>query len=720
MTSTVEKAAPTSTVGAPVPRIEGPAKVTGTARYSADRTPPGVLHAVLVGAPWAAGCLEGIDVGAALAVPGVVAVLTEADLPRFGAVAFPAAMMHLPMQSDRITYEGEPVALVLAESLEAAERARPLVVVRMAREAVLLAGSGNPEARPDIPVGEDLDLGDVDTALAAAAHVVRAVYTQPPRHHNTIETSSTVAAWEGELLTLWDSTQYSGGVVAVLASALGIEPTSIVVHSRHVGGGFGCKAFVWPHEILTAAAARIVERPVKLHLRRSDQFSGTGLAPWTQQTIALGADPEGRLTALKHAVVNSTSMLDTHFEPASEAGKSLYACPNIQTRQSLERANTNTPTPMRAPIEGVGLWAVEGAMNELAHEVGLDPLDLRLLNHADTDPRTGRPWSSKELRRAYEVAAADFGWYDRSSAPARDGNWRLGRGMATATMGTNRFPGSARVELRVDGTAVVEVDFPDIGTGTPTVLRQVAAEELGLEVDAVSVLWGDTALPPTSPMFASSGTVSTGSAVALACREIVQRLGAQPGTAVATLARGTDTAVSAEGHFTLPGGAPLDADGGTGEYAMRSFGTVFVEVGVDPGLGLVRLRRVVGAYSAGRILNERTARAQMLGGVVWGWGKAVMEASTQDPGTGRWLSKNYSGVHVPVQADITSDIAVHFMEEFDPHASAIGVRGLGELGACGIDAAVAEAVFDAVGIRIRELPLTPKRVLDALAAAVAR
>lgn len=715
MTSTVEKPSPSSTVGAPVTRVEGPAKVTGAARYSADRTPAGMVYGVLVGAPWAAGTLQEVLTEDALAVPGVVAVLTEADMPRFGDITFPAAMMHLPMQNQTITYEGEPVALVLADSLEAAERARPLVQVRMSREPVLVVGAGRPEPRPDIPVGEDLDIGDVLTALGAAQHVVRATYLQPPRHHNTIETSSTVAAWENEGLTLWDSTQHSGGVVAVIATALKMDPANIVVHARHIGGGFGCKAFVWPHEIITAAAARIVDRPVKLQLRRSDQFSGTGLAPWTQQEIALGADGDGRLTALQHVVVNSTSMLDTHFEPASEAGKSLYACANISTRQSLERANINTPTPMRAPIEGVGLWAVEGGMNELAHDMGIDPLDLRLRNYADSDPRTGRPWSSKELRRAYEVGADDFGWYERAGAPSHDGNWVLGRGMATATMGTNRFPGNAKVELRVDGSAIVEVDFPDIGTGTPTVLCQVVAEELGLDVDAVTVRWGDSGLPPTSPMFASSGTVSTGSAAALACREILSRLGTPVGGAVAALARGNDSTISAEGHFTLPGEAPIDADGGDSGYAMRSFGVVFVEVGVDPGLGLVRLRRVVGAYSAGRILNERTARAQMIGGIVWGWGKTMMEASVQDPGTGRWLSKNYSGVHVPVNADIPTDIAVHFMEEYDPYASAIGVRGLGELGACGVDAAVADAVFDAIGVRMRELPLTPKKVLDALA-----
>jgi len=710
--------ATTGNIGAGVPRGEAPAKVTGAARYAADHTPPGTLHAVLVGATVAAGTLTRLDPAPALAVPGVIAVLTAQDMPRFGEMPPVAALLHLPLQGAEVSYEGEPVAVVLAETIAAAEAGRAALRPEFVAAPAVLLGEGPTEDPPEAyPIGKAVVRGDVAAAAGAAAHRVEAVYRQPPRHHNAMETSATVATWDGDSLTLWDATQSSANVVAVVTAALGIEPADLRVISPHVGGGFGAKAFVWPHEFVAAAAARIAGRPVKLHLRRPDQYSATGFQADIRNEVLVAADSDGRLTALRHHLTNSTSMLDTFVEPGSDTGKYLYACPNVETRQWVQRASTIQPTPMRAPMEGVGLWAVEGAMNELAHAAGIDPLELRLRNYAETDPQSGRPWSSKKLREAYEIAAADFGWWARGTAPDRDGPWRLGRGMATCTMGTVRAPGQARVRLDADGRATIEVDLQDIGTGSQTVFRQVAAAELGLAVDDVDIAWGDTRLPATSPLYSSSGTLHTGSAVALASRDICRRLAPRSGEdAVAALRRTGEKEITSEGSFTLPGGAPIDFDGGDGEYAMRTFGAVFVEVGVDPDLGLLRLRRAVGAYSCGRVLNEQTARAQMIGGIVWGWGKATMEASLQDPGTGRWLSKNLSSVHVPVNADIPADIRVHFVDEYDPHASPIGVRGMGEIGATGVDAAVADAVFDAIGIRVRELPLNPKRLLDELAA----
>ena len=712
-------AAPTGNVGAGVPRAEGPAKVTGLARYAADHTPPGTLHAVLVTSTVAAGTLSRLDPAPALAVPGVTAVLTAQDMPRFGDLPPVAGLLHPPLQRAEVSYEGEPVALVLAETIAAAEAGRAAVRPEFDATPAVLLGAGPTEDPPEeYPIGKPVVRGDVAAAAGAAVHRVEARYRQPPRHHNAMETSGTVASWDGDTLTLWDATQSSANVVMVVSAALGIDPAGLRVIAPHVGGGFGAKAFVWPHEFLAAAAARIAGRPVKLHLRRADQYSATGFQAGIDNEVLVAADAEGRLTALRHHLTNSTSMLDTFVEPGSDVGKYLYACPNVETRQWVQRASTIQPTPLRAPMEGVGLWAVEGVLNELAHAAGIDPLELRLRNHADTDPESGRPWSSKKLREAYETAAADFGWWSRDGAPDRDGPWRLGRGMATCTMGTVRAPGNAKVRLDARGRATIEVDVQDIGTGSQTVFRQLVAAELGLPVDAVGIEWGDTRLPATSPLYSSSGTLHTGSAVALAGRDICRRLAPRAGEdVVAALRRSGQQEIVADGSFTLPGGAPIDFDGGDGEYAMRTFGAVFVEVGVDPDLGLLRLRRAVAAYSCGRVLNERTARAQMVGGIVWGWGKATMEASQQDPGTGRWLSKNLSAVHVPVNADIAADISVHFVDEYDPHASPIGVRGMGEIGATGVDAAVADAVFDAVGIRVRELPMNPKRLLDAMAAA---
>ncbi|HLH90588.1 MAG TPA: xanthine dehydrogenase family protein molybdopterin-binding subunit [Xanthobacteraceae bacterium] len=695
-------------------RVEAPLKVTGAAKYAADHTPPGTLHAVLVGAPAPAGRITGIDTAAALAECGVVKVLTAKDMPRFGEVKPPAAVLSLPLQENIFRFEGEPVALVLAESIEAAEAGRAAVVVRFDAATPVLPGSGwrEPPPTPRL-LGDDVALGDAASGLAQGAVKIDQAYFQEARHHNAMETAATVAQFENGKLTLWDSVQASGNVPPVVAAALGMNADDIRVICPHTGGGFGSKGYVWPHQIIAAAAARIVQRPVKLHLRRHDQFVCVGYQPRLEQRIQLAATRDGRLTAIVHEAVNACAIADTYVEPATEASKSLYAAPAIRTRQWLERSNINVPTPMRAPVEGPGLWALESAMNELAAALEIDPLDLRLFNHADVEPMTKKPWSSKKLREAYQEGARLFGWAGRDQRTRQDGPWRIGYGMATSTMGSFRFAAGARVRLKADGTARIEANTHDIGTGTQTVFCRIAAEELGLPIENVSIAWGDTRLPPSGPVYGSSATGGTGSAVALACRELKAQLG--------RLGAGNDPRtllgeaglpeIVADGAFTLPGGAPFNANGDGTPFAMSTWGAIFVEVGIDPEFGLVRLRRAVGAYSAGRIINLKTAISQMTGGIIWGWGKATMEESVQDPTTGAWLAKNLSNVAVPVNADIPSDITIHFVEEYDEHASAIGARGIGELGATGVDAAVAAAIFDAVGVRIRELPILPWKIL---------
>jgi xanthine dehydrogenase YagR molybdenum-binding subunit len=546
---------------------------------------------------------------------------------------------------------------------------------------------------------------------------VRETYVHAARHHNAMETSGTVAVFENGKLTLWDAVQASSNVPLVLAAALHMRPEDIRVVAPHTGGGFGSKGYVWPHQVFAAAAARLVARPIKLHLRRHDQFVCVGYQPWMAQEVKIGASSDGRLTAIDHEIVNTSAVADTHFEPASEASKTLYAAPAIRTKQWIERVNINLPTPMRAPVEGPGLWALESAMDELALALKMDPLDLRLANYADVDPHTKKPWSSKKLREAYEEGARLYGWRTRRQRAREDGPWRIGHGMASCSMGSFRFPSGARVRLRADGTALIEANTHDIGTGTQTVFCQIAAEELGLPLEQISIAWGDSDLPAAGPVYGSSATGGTGSAIALACRELKSKLSAlgagnDPG---AILRQAGLDEIAADGAFTLPGGAPFSADGEGTSYAMRTWGAIFVEVGVDPELGLVRLRRAVGAYSAGRIINPKTARSQMTGGIIWGWGKATMEESVQDPRTGCWLAKNLSNVAVPVNADIPTDITVHFVEEYDEQASAIGARGIGELGATGVDAAVAAAVYDAVGVRVRDLPILPWKILNGLA-----
>lgn len=705
---------------APASRVEGRSKVTGAARYAADHRPPGRLHGVFVGSPVAAGRVDDVDAAGALALPGVVGVLTHADLPRLGEIGPPAAVLRLPMQSDAVEHEGEAVALVLADTLEAAEAGAAAVRVRIDARPPVTPGHGRVEPAPQGgPLGDDLRRGDLRAGWEQADRRVSASYSQPPRHHNPMEPSATTAAWDGDAVTVWDAVQHPHNVQVVLAAAFGLRPADVRVVARHTGGGFGGKGFVWPHQVLVAAAARVVGRPVSVALTRSQMYSMGAYQGLIRQRVRVGAARDGRLTALRHEVTTVTPLTDTFSEPATEISKNLYACPAVHTEQRVERVNLNLPNPMRAPVEGPGSWALESALDELAPQLGLDPLDLRLVNRAEVDPQHGRPWSSNRLREAYREGADRYGWYDRHDRPRRDGPWRIGHGMATATMGGFRFPGEVRVHLAPDGTARVETATPDIGTGLPTVLTRLVGEELGLPPEAVSVVWGDSALPRSGPAYGSSATMGTGGATVLACREIRERLAEKTGVAVdaldvAAAVAGLDREVVGEGEFRLPGGAQFEADGAGTPYAMRTWGAIFVEVGVDPGLGLLRLRRAVGSYSAGRIVNPVTARSQMIGSIVWGWGMAALEQSAVEPVHGRFLAKNLSGVAVPVNADIPADIDVHFVEEFDGHASPTGARGIGELGATGVAAAVANAVHDAVGVRIRELPITPKAVLDAL------
>jgi xanthine dehydrogenase YagR molybdenum-binding subunit len=706
------------TIGAPLSRVEGRDKVTAKVRYAGDVQVPGMLYGVLVGAPVAAGRVTAIRIEAALAHAGVVRVLTRADMPKLGKVEFPAAVVNLPMQGDDIRHEGEAVAIVLGDSIEAAETGASLVQVEVQRATPLISGKGKADAPPPGgPLGADFSKGDLQAGLRAATHRVRQEYLQPARHHNTMETSATLAEWQGDRVTLHDAVQAGFNLPPVIAAAFQIPAENVRVISPHTGGGFGCKGYVWPHQVLAAAAARVAGRPVRITLTRSQMYSMVGYQPWMRQEVEIGAQADGKLTALRHHIVNSTALLDTHLEPSSDTSKTLYACPAIVTTQMLDRVHLNLPTAMRAPVEGPGTWALESAMDELAHAVKIDPLDLRLINYAEVDPHSGNPWSSKKLREAYEEGARRYGWRERHSRPKHDGPWTIGHGMATCTMGSFRFPSEARVRLQADGTAIVEAGTHDIGTGTQTVFTQIAADTLGIDVAKVVFRWGDTRLPFAGPVYGSSATMGTGSAVMLAARDAkakLDKLVPDAGEHGAAMRRAGVAEIVGDGRFALPGNAPFNADGHGTSHALRTWGAIFIEIGVDPDFGILRLRRAVGTYSAGRIVNPKTARSQMIGGIVWEWGKATMEESVQEPTHGRWLAKNLSNVAIPVNADIPAAIDVHFIDEFDPHASAIGARGIGELGATGVAAAIANAVYDAVGVRVREVPILPWKILEKL------
>ncbi|HET8725878.1 MAG TPA: xanthine dehydrogenase family protein molybdopterin-binding subunit, partial [Alphaproteobacteria bacterium] len=498
------------TIGQPLPRPDGRAKVMGRAKYAADQHVAGLLHGVFVTSTIPAGRVSSIDAGRALAAPGVVRVLGWQDMPRLGSAPVPpVSSSFLPLQGDEIRYEGQPVAIVLAETLEAAQHGARLVAVDY-QPAPHKPGNGDvvTPAESGYRFAEiDFRKGDPDAGLEAAEHRHEAGYIQPSRHHNPMEPSATLALWDGDRLTSYDAVQHGYSVQFALAAAFDMPPENVRVICPHTGGGFGVKGYVWPHQILTAAAAKVAGRPVKLVLTRAQMYTVVGYQPRISQAMALGADGDGGLAAIGHDVVNLTSVSDDFVEFAVMASRGLYATPAMELRQRVARANVNTPTAMRAPVEGAGTWALESAMDELAHRLGMDPLDLRLANYAEVDPVEGRPWSSKKLREAYEEGARLFGWRERPREAGRDGHWLVGHGMATCTMGTFRFPSVAQVRLRDDGTAVVEAGYHDIGTGTLTIFPQIAADVLGLNPARVEARNGDTTLPPAGPTYGSSSTM---------------------------------------------------------------------------------------------------------------------------------------------------------------------------------------------------------------------
>jgi xanthine dehydrogenase YagR molybdenum-binding subunit len=732
-----------SILGQPMNRVDGPIKVTGSARYAGDQALPGQLYAVLVSSIVAAGRVIAVEAREALSMRGVTHVLMHSDLPKADAdlekvSVPPLATRFLPMQNDRVVHEGQPIAIVLGESLEAAEAGAAVVrvdyertafvVPEMAAEAAVDPAKGN-YSKANALVFQK---GDAASAISAAATRAGGVYTQPSRHANPMEPSAIVAVWNGDHLTVYDAVQHLPAVQQAMAATFGLAAERVRVVAPHTGGGFGAKAFIWPHEILAAMAARVVRRPVKLTLTRQQMYGMVGPQPRMVQDVRLGSSADGALGGISHAVCNITGTTDDYVEFGSVPGRSFYACDNISTKQTVRRGNVTLPTFMRSPWDGPGSWALGSAIDELARQLNIDPLDLRLKNYAEVDPESGKPWSSKKLREAYDEGSRRFGWRTRPGGGTRDGHWRIGCGMADCSQGQARFHSTARVRLKADGTARIESSFCDIGTGPATIFPQVAADVLGLEAGQVVVVSGDTNLPYAGPTYGSGTTISTGAAVKLAAQQVKVKLirlaGWEPDDEITlkdgnivrgdvhrsirdVLGEAGVSELASEGSFDLPGGTPVDM--GESEFPARTFGAIFMEVGVDPDLGLLRLRRATGVYSAGRIINPKTARSQMIGGIIWGWGMASMEASHFEPTLGRWLSKDLAGVPLPVNADIPPAIDIAFVDEVDTRSGPLGAKGIGELGATGVAAAVANAVYDANGIRVRDLPITPEKILTA-------
>ena len=743
-------------VGKPIKRIEGHAKVLGRARFAAEYPIRGLVYAVPVLSTTAKGRITGFDLGEAQAVKGVIQILTHENAPKLpykpqsavlGSSAPPVGQPLRPLYDNIVRFDRQPVALVVAGTLEQAEQAAALVKVQyQAERAATDFQTEKAQAYPPnqsrlMPEGvagpSDYQRGDPDAGYGSAAARVDATYVSPTEHHNPLEPHATTAVWSGAgHLTLYDKSQWPATVRSYLALAFGVPADHVRVLSPFVGGAFGGAGRPWPHVMLAALAARVVGRPVRLSLSREAMYGSTGFRPYTEQRVRLGAAADGTLTSIVHEATGQTSTYEEYAEATLHPTRMLYACEGVRTVYRLVNMNVSTPTFMRGPGESTGTFALESALDELAYQLRLDPIELRLRNYAETDPEKKLPFSSKSLREAYAAGAERFGWARRTPQPGsmRDGRLLVGQGMASAVYPANRQAASARVRLMADGSALVQSSSSDSGPGSYTSMAQVAADALGVDVSQVRVELGDTELPfapiqAGSWMMASLGPAVQASAkqiqekaVALAVKDRRSPLyGADPQgvrvqggrlfvaghpergeTYAALLAR--QRLASVEGHQTAGPGSEAK------KYSFWSFGAQFVEVTVDPDVLEIRVRRVVSALAVGRIINPRTAASQVRGGVIGGLGQALLEETHVDPRFGRITNPNLAEYLVPVNADVPA-LEPIFVDEVEPYLNPLGAKGVGELPIVGVSAAVANAVYHATGVRVRDLPITLDKLL---------
>jgi xanthine dehydrogenase YagR molybdenum-binding subunit len=747
----------TEVVGTPRDRVDGRLKVMGTATYPIDVSLPGMAHAVLVQSTVTSGRIRRIAVDAAERAPGVLAVITHLNAPKLE----PGPMTPLgssplpPLQSDGVLHYGQHVAMVVAETREQAQAAATLIETTYERDTPVLAFDDPRSSRVFHAWTPDYGRGDVPQALAAADVQINVTYTTARNTNNPIGLFATVAAWDGDALTVHDTTQWPHGVRDLLAAAFRVDPSGVRVLVPYVGGAFGAGLRVWPHVTLAALAARVTKRPVKLVLTRAQMFTSVGHRPNTVQQLSLGARRNGQLLAIEHVATSSIAMTDEFINIITPGTADAYACPNVSTRASQARLSIPVPGWMRAPGEAEGSFALESAIDELSYAVGIDPIELRVKNHAHVNPENNLPWSSNELLECYRQGAERFGWAARNPKPRsmQKGHLLVGYGMARAALVAYQPPCKAIASIRRDGTAFVRSGATDIGTGTYTVMTMLAADCLGVPIERVRFGLGDSAMPKAPQEGGSGLTGALGNAVNAACVDLVRAFVSRVTDDAASPLKGcrmegitvrdggiqiTDDParfeayveiltrhgldeITIEGESATPGetsSATLVASSGRfvpfttpstrGRAYAGAYAAHFVEVHVDRDLGTIRVGRVVSAVDGGRILNPKTARSQIIGAIAGGIGMALLEETVSDH-TGRLVTMSLAEYVVAANADVR-DVDVLFVGQPDS-MTAVGTKGIGELALTGIPAAIANAVYHATGTRVRSLPISIEKVL---------
>ena len=729
-------------IGQPINRIDGHLKVTGAAKYAAEFRVPNAVHAVLVQSTIAAGSIQDFDLREAQGMPGVLAIITPDNAMR---LTFPAKVQQAVngplLQNKDILFNGQHVAVVVAETLEQAQAAAAAVRVTY--------NHGEASTSMDAMLGEayvpkrfrgaqrspDSSRGDPDGTFNSGAVKLDTTYITPIEHHNPMEPHATIASWDGGKLTVWTATQGISGAQATLAGQFGIDKDDVRVLCPYLGAGFGSKGNTWPPAVLAAMAARIVKRPVKLVLSRAQMYTSNGYRPRTVQKLKIASDINGSLVSVRHDSFNSMSQpaLGEYAEGAALATEMLYACPNLAVTHRLVALNMSLPTYMRAPGEAPGVFALESAMDEMAAALKIDPIAFRLQNYTEMDPHDNKPFASKALRACYEQGARAFGWDQRSAEPRsmRDGNVLIGWGFATSTYPTNRQPSAVKVRMDRNGDVVVQCGTQDLGTGTYTVMTQVASDVLRMPMHRIRFELGDSDLPPAPVSGGSQTVASVGPSVQAACQALLEKIkdlaladakagwkgqsrdglqirdgvvvGADRRVPVAALMqRANQPFIEAEAK-TQPGEEKQ-------KYSMHAFGAQFAEVRIDHALGEIRVTRFVGAFDAGHVLNPKTARSQLIGGITYGIGMALLEETLVDGETGRIVNPNVAEYLMPVNADVP-DIQTIFVTDDDTVSNPLGAKGIGELPMVGVAAAIANAVYHATGVRVRKVPIRIEDIL---------